>query len=178
MTGQTPAIGWADASHRPRPPSRQGSQLHCIALHFCAPRMPPTPRSRKFSWKFVETNQFRAFFGRLSAFGNSRATRCQNSRLLRRRLVNPKTSQNESNKYRFFWSWKSVEQYVRKAMGSMFERRWAVRSKGNRQYAQVLRKGDRVALPGDQSTAPHFPFIFVTVGTSGLPGIIFVPSYL
>ena len=41
-----------------------------------------TRRSRKFSWKFLEKNQFRSSFGRSGASEKSRATRCQNSSLL------------------------------------------------------------------------------------------------
>ena len=64
---------------------------------FYAPRMPPTLRSRKFSWKFVEKNRFRSSFGRSGASGKSRATRCQNSSLLRR-LATTKTSKKRFGK--------------------------------------------------------------------------------
>ena len=58
-------------------------------------------RSRKFSQKFVEKNRFRSSFGRSGSSGKSRATRCQNSSLLRR-LATTKTSKKRFGKKLIF----------------------------------------------------------------------------
>ena len=57
--------------------------------------------SRTFSRKFVEKIRFRTFFERFGAFGKSRATRCQNSSLLRR-LATTKTSKKRLRKISIF----------------------------------------------------------------------------
>ena len=54
---------------------------------------PRRRRSRKFSRKFVEKIRFRSLFERRGTSGKSRATRCQNSSLLRR----PKSRKNDSD---------------------------------------------------------------------------------
>ena len=59
-------------------------------------------RSRKFSRKFVSKIRFRSSFGRSGASGKSRATRCQNSSLLRR-LATTKTSKKRFRKKSIFW---------------------------------------------------------------------------
>ena len=62
-----------------------------------------TRRSRKFSRKFVEQIRFRSSFGRRGASGKWKATRCQNSSLLRP-LANPKTSKKRISKNSIFFS--------------------------------------------------------------------------
>ena len=57
---------------------------------------------RKFSRKFVEKIRFRTSFGRRGTSGKSRATRCQNSSLLRR-LATTKTSKKRFGKKSIFW---------------------------------------------------------------------------
>ena len=68
--------------------------------------MPRRQRSRKFSRKFcrkfVEKIRFRASFRRRGTSGKSRATRCQNSSLLRR-LATTKTSKKRFGKKSIFW---------------------------------------------------------------------------
>ena len=54
-------------------------------------------RSRKFSRKFVEKIRFHTLFGRRGTSGKSRATRCQNSSLLRC-LATPKMSKKRFGK--------------------------------------------------------------------------------
>ena len=53
--------------------------------------MLPTPRSRNFSRKCVQKNRFRTSFACCGTSGKSRATPCQNSKLLRC-LVTPQKS--------------------------------------------------------------------------------------
>ena len=74
---------------------------HQPVVEIYAPRMPPTPRSRKFSQKFFEKNRFWASLGRSGTSGKSRATRRQNSSLLRR-LATTKTSKKRFGKKLFF----------------------------------------------------------------------------
>ena len=55
----------------------------------------------KLSQKFIETNRFRPSSGRSGSSGKSRATRCQNSSLLRR-LATTKTSKKRFGKKSIF----------------------------------------------------------------------------
>ena len=88
-------------------------------------------RLRKFSRKFVQKHLFRSPFARRGAFGKSRATRCQNSSLLRC-LATPKTSKNQFEKKLFFFLISEINFLLfSKATGSLVERQWAVCSKGH-----------------------------------------------